>query len=297
MIYKIETYLVIILFSFISIVSSEPNHNISNVVEKYNDYVIQNSLISAKNLKSIIDNPDIKIIFIQSTKHVSCFLPKTSIIPFNKIISIEEGVSYITTKEQIDQLLSKSGIDKDDVIIIYDINNSPYVTRLFWTLKVYGHEYVKILNGGLNAWGNAGFSTIPHPIVLDKTIYQSLDKNVNMIATIEHIKEAMRNENEIILDVRSNEEYNGGHIPGSINIPYRLALNPNGLFKTYQQLQTIYHPKGITPDKVTIYVYCTSGFRSSFTYFVLHELLGYNNVKVYDGSLDEYSKSKLPIVS
>lgn len=288
---NINTFVIVLLtfLSFLGILSLQKYKTIKNykgnlldVVEKNNKYVIQNSIISAVNLKKIINNPDVKVIFSQSNSKPNVFIPNTLMINFNHLMP--RNATQITLKEQINHAFSKAGINNDDMIIIYDVSNSPYVARLFWTLKIYGHDFVKILNGGLNQWINNGFQTINHSITPQETIYLAGDKNEKMIATVENIKEAMKNENEVILDVRSKGAYEKKHFHSAINIPYHVALTSGGMFKTFEALQKVYHPKGITPDKEAIYVYCTTGNSASFTYFVLHELLGYNNVKVYIGS-------------
>jgi len=294
--------IVITIFTFISIISQQHAHknknetvNLIDVAEKNNNYVIQNSLISSSNLNKIIDEQDVRMVYIQSNDLPSTFIPDTRIIPFKKINIVVDGISKITSKTQIEKLLREAGIDNDDIIIIYDLGNSYYATRLFWTLKVYGHENVKILNGGLINWISSGYDTVNKPITPENSTYFSLDKNEQMIATIEHIKEAIKDENEVILDVRSKKEYDSGHIPTAVNIPYTFALDNQGLFRKFETLQKIYHPLGITPDRTTIYVYCNRGNQSSFTYFVLQELLGYNNVVIYDGSFNEYVQTGLPI--
>ncbi|QVK19132.1 sulfurtransferase [Mycoplasmatota bacterium] len=289
----IKTFVIILLtcLSFLGILSFQQDifrkndkDNLLDVVEQNNNYVIQNSIISPRNLNNIIENSDVKVIFIKTNSKPGVLIPNSIIINYNPLFSIKGNSNNISTKGQINQTLSKAGINNDDMIILYDIGNSPYVTRLFWTLKIYGHEFVKILNGGLNHWINDGYHTISHSIPTRESVYLASDKNEKMIATNENIKEAIKNENEIILDVRSKEAYNKGHIPSAINIPYQYSLTSGGIFKTFEALQKLYHPKGITPNKDAIYVYCNTGSRASFTYFVLHELLGYNNVKVYIGS-------------
>ncbi len=255
-----------------------------DVVEKYNNYVIQNSIISASSLQQIVNNSDVKIIFIESNGLPLNFIPNTIIIKFSDIITVKNNITMLAPNEKIDKILSISGIQDDDTVIIYDLGNSTYTTKLYWTLKVYGHEYVKILNGGLNEWLRGNYLTIKTLPMPQEKIYSAHDKNEDMIATLENINEAMNNENEVILDVRPPEQYLKGHISTAINIPYYEALNSEQLFKTFAQLQSIYEPRGITPDKNMVYIYCSTGSRASFTYFVLHELMGYNNVKVYIGS-------------
>lgn len=289
-------YIIILTaYSFLILTSINSNKKIY-AVESYNNYVIQNSIISANKLHKIIYNQDVKVVYIKKNNEVSQYIPNTVIIDYEDIIKTINGVpGMITSKDQIDKIMSNLGISNDDTIIIYDKINSPYATRLFWTLKVYGHEYVKILNGGLDAWERQGFKTEKPLNNVKHSVYISNQKNVNMIATLENIKEALNNGDEIIIDVRSTEEYIKGHIPTAISVPFNLALRNDGLFKTYQDLQKIYEPLGIKKDKTIIYIYCSLGNRGSFTYYVLHELMGYNNVMLYDGSYSEYVKSGLPI--
>ncbi len=289
----LNTILIITLtfFSFIGILSFQKEIKINTVPGNLLD-VLENkeygNLISVKDLNEQMTSPDLKIIFIKSQKLPDVFIPNTRIVNLVDIELSKNSTRYIVDEKQFEEVLSNIGVNNDDTLILYDIDNSPYVARLYWTLKVYGHDYVKILNGGLNHWLKANLKTVNYPLKPEKSDYLSTDINKKMIGTINDIKDAIVSDDEVILDVRSKSSYDKGHIPTAINIPYNVTLDDNGLFKSPEELKAIYYEKGITEDKSIIYIYCTYGRQSAFTYFVLSEILDYNNVIIYDGSYSEY---------
>jgi len=255
----------------------------------------RDNLISAKKLKEIIDNDDVKLLFINDNNLPNDFIDKTRIINLDDIEIKSNNSRYVVDKKKMSSILRDMSINNQDLIIIYDNNNSPYATRLYWSLKLYGHEFLKILDGGLSSWINEGYSTTKQLDKSSPTNYVIGKKNDKMIADIGNIKEAIESQEEIIIDVRSKEEYDKGHIPSAVNIPYYVALDNNGFFKNNENLRKIYNDKGVTPEVNNVYVYCTYGIQSTFTYFVLNELLKYSNVIVYDGSFSEYLHLGLPI--
>lgn len=208
----------------------------------------------------------------------------------------------ITSKEDFQQLLRESGIDNDTTIILYGDNNNWFAAWAYWLLKYYGHNNVKILDGGRKKWKaeNRELSTeIPN---YDKTAYTISEEEKQYRAFRRDIKERLNNDNFGLVDVRSPEEFRGeilapegvkelsqrpGHIPGASNIPWSKAVNEDGTFKTKEELREIYESEGITPDK-EIVAYCRIGERSAHSWFVLNELLEYPNVQNYDGSWTEW---------
>ena len=215
------------------------------------------------------------------------------------------------SKEEMQIFLSERGVSPTDKIIIYDIKGGCDAIRLAWILKIYGHEDIHIMNGGKSAWKKAGYDlTTDAPALSSPTDYRfTKETDESDIVTLEEIKDAINNPNIIIVDTRGEEEYLGepyiskgklypwkkgastyGCIPSAVHLNWSDAveLSDDHRFKSLKDLKHNFTQVGITPDKEII-VYCQSGVRSAHTYYVLHEILGYPNVKNYDGSWIEWS--------
>ncbi|PZM91121.1 MAG: sulfurtransferase [Actinobacteria bacterium] len=205
------------------------------------------------------------------------------------------------SKEQFEALLSERGISNDDTVILYGGNNNWFAAYAYWYFKLYGHRDVRLMDGGRKKWELDG-----RPLVKDvpnrpKTQYVAKDPDLSIRAFRDEVVAAIGKKN--LVDVRSPDEYagrllapahlpqeaaqRGGHIPTAINVPWSKAANEDGTFKSDEELRELYREAGLDENKETI-AYCRIGERSSHTWFVLHELLGYKNVKNYDGSWSEY---------
>ncbi len=215
------------------------------------------------------------------------------------------------SREEMEDLLSEKGVNSDDFILIYDIKGSCDALRFAFLLDLYGHKNWKVINGGKAAWKAASFDlTKDVPTQKTKTNFKfSFEKNESKIATIEDIKAAINNPQIILLDTREIEEYRGapyiskgklypfkkgafdaGCIPTAVHLNWSDAveLNKDHRFKCLKDQKYNFEKAGVTRDKEII-VYCQSGVRSSHTAYVLTEILGYPNVKNYDGSWIEWS--------
>jgi thiosulfate/3-mercaptopyruvate sulfurtransferase len=208
----------------------------------------------------------------------------------------------ILSKEQAEKLLSSSGIGNDTTIILYGDNNNWFAAWAYWQLKMYGHKDVRLMNGGRKKWlaeGRTLMTDIPKP---KPASYKISSVNSSFRAFKADAENAMKGNGFALVDVRSPDEFTGkilappglpetcqrgGHIPGAKSIPWALACNEDGTFKSVEELKTLYEGKGITADK-NIVAYCRIGERSSHTWFVLKYLLGFQNVSNYDGSWTEW---------
>jgi thiosulfate/3-mercaptopyruvate sulfurtransferase len=206
----------------------------------------------------------------------------------------------IPTSEDWAKLLSSAGAGPDTRIIFYGDNNNWFAAFAYWVSKIYGHQNAALMNGGRKKWEleSRPFTTdIPQPAA---TNYPARDADLKYRAFLRDVLDRPSATN--LVDVRSPAEFTGeviappgmtetaqraGHVPGAQNIPWAHAANDDGTFKSADELQKLYASKGITADKDVI-AYCRIGERSSHTWFVLKELLGFNNVKNYDGSWTEY---------
>jgi thiosulfate/3-mercaptopyruvate sulfurtransferase len=199
-------------------------------------------------------------------------------------------------------LLSERGISNDDTVILYGGNNNWFAAYAYWYFKLYGHDKVKLLDGGRKKWeleSRELVTEVPHRAA---TSYRAKDQDKAIRAFRDEVVAAIGKDN--LVDVRSPDEFagrllapahlpqeaaqRGGHIPGAKNVPWSKAAEEDGTFKSDDALRTLYGDEaGLDFSKDTI-AYCRIGERSAHTWFVLHELLGQPNVKNYDGSWTEY---------
>jgi len=205
------------------------------------------------------------------------------------------------SREGFEKLLSAKGISNDDTVILYGGNNNWFAAYAYWYFKLYGHQDVKLLDGGRKKWELDGRQLVKDEPNRAQTSYKAQDPDNSLRAFRDEVVDAIGSKN--LVDVRSPDEFAGklvapahlpqeaaqraGHIPQAINVPWSKAANEDGTFKSDEELQQIYGEAGLDDSKDTI-AYCRIGERSSHTWFVLRELLGHQNVKNYDGSWTEY---------
>ena len=213
----------------------------------------------------------------------------------------DQVVRDILPKEEMEKLLASSGISNDTTVVLYGDNNNWFAAWAFWQMKIYGHDKVRIMNGGRGKWLEEGreISTeIPAPGAAE---YSAAEADNSLRSFLPAVQEALGGGVDMV-DVRSPEEYSGeilappglpetcqrgGHVPGARSIPWGLACNEDGTFKSREELADLYSSRGISGDRPVI-AYCRIGERSSHTWFVLKYLLGLDGVTNYDGSWTEY---------
>ena len=210
----------------------------------------------------------------------------------------------ILNKEDCENLLQKAGINSDTTLVLYGDFNNWFAAFAFWVFKYYGYQDIRLMNGGRKKWLEEDRPISKEIPSYTRGNFKASDPDMNIRVFLNQVKEALNAKDTIkMVDVRSPKEFTGeilappeyptehaqrgGHIPSAANIPWGQAVNDDGTFKSAEELEKIYHPKGITPDKEII-SYCRIGERSSHTWFVLKYLLGYPNVKNYDGSWTEW---------
>ncbi len=209
----------------------------------------------------------------------------------------------IVGKQQLEELLSRSGVSKDTNLVLYGDFNNWFAAFAFWILKYYGVEKVVLMNGGRKKWLAEDKEVTKDIPAYNTTAYKAGGPNEEIRTYLDYVKKLLGNKDKGLVDVRSPAEFTGeitappeypnehaqrgGHIPGAANIPWSQAVKEDGTFKSAEELSNIYVSKGITPDKEII-TYCRIGERSSFSWFVLTYLLGYPKVRNYDGSWTEW---------
>jgi thiosulfate/3-mercaptopyruvate sulfurtransferase len=211
-------------------------------------------------------------------------------------------VRDIVPKAKLEKLLGASGITPDTTIVVYGDNNNWFAAWAFWQLKVYGHRDVRIMDGGRKKWLSENRDVETTKPAIPPTTYTAKDPDLTIRAFLPEVQKAMGRPDVAMVDVRSPAEFTGeilappglpetcqrgGHIPGAKSIPWGKACNEDGTFKSRDELTSLYASQGVTPDKHVI-AYCRIGERSSHTWFVLKYLLGYQDVKNYDGSWTEW---------
>ncbi|WP_206789286.1 sulfurtransferase [Amycolatopsis sp. MtRt-6] len=215
---------------------------------------------------------------------------------------LQDGVRRdFVSKEGFEKLLSEKGISNDDLVILYGGNNNWFAAYAYWYFKLYGHEKVKLLDGGRKKWELDGRELNSDEVKRAATDYKAQDQDLSLRAFRDEVVQSIGSKN--FVDVRSPDEFSGkllapahlpqeqsqvpGHIPGALNVPWAKVANEDGTFKTEEEIKELYKEEGIDEGKGTI-AYCRIGERSSIAWFALHELLGYEDVKNYDGSWTEY---------
>jgi thiosulfate/3-mercaptopyruvate sulfurtransferase len=260
-------------------------------------------LVDADWAKAHLDDPSIRFVEVDvdTTAYDQSHLPGA--VAWNWTSQLADGIRRdIASREEFSALLGASGIGPDTTIVLYGDNNNWFAAWAFWQLKLFGHRDVRILNGGRKYWLDNGLPLTTDAPDHAATDYQLPEPDFALRAFQGDIVPRLGASDFALVDVRSPAEFNGeviappgmsesaqraGHIPGAASIPWAQTVREDGTFKSREELENLYEAKGVTPDKDVV-AYCRIGERSSHSWFVLHELLGYQRVRNYDGSWTEW---------
>jgi thiosulfate/3-mercaptopyruvate sulfurtransferase len=265
------------------------------------------SVVQTDWLEKNLDNPDVKIIEVSTEAGLYERGHIKNAVKFNWYTDLVEVVNRdIVARARFEKLARAAGINKNSIVVLYGDKNNWFAAWGAWIFNTYGIEDVRLVDGGRVKWekdGRALTSIVPSPKAgnfLAKKADRSIRATLN-----QDVLPAVRKKGTVdIVDIRSADEYSGkifapagfqelavraGHIPGAVNVPWGQNVNADGTFKSIADLKKLYADKGIDGKK-TIITYCRIGERSSLTWFVLSEILGYE-VKNYDGSWTEYGNS------
>jgi thiosulfate/3-mercaptopyruvate sulfurtransferase len=209
----------------------------------------------------------------------------------------------LVDKPTFERLMSERGIANDSTVVLYGDKNNWFAAFAYWYLKIYGHQDVRILDGGRQKWIDEGRDLTTDVASRAPAEYSASERDEKIRARRDAVQQAIGEQSKALVDVRSPQEYSGelvaapgyeqegaqraGHIPTAASIPWAQAVRDDGTFKSADELRELYTSKGITPEK-DVTAYCRIGERSAHTWFVLRELLGYEKVKNYDGSWTEW---------
>ena len=270
-----------------------------------NQYAHPEMLVTTDWVQERLNDPKVKLVEIDvdTQAYEAGHIPGS--VGFNWQTQLQDQVVRdIISKEDFEELLGESGIEKDDTVIAYGDNNNWFAAYGLWIFKIYGHADVRLMDGGRLKWLNEDDKElVTTPTEVTPTTYRASDADESLRAFLVDAMEVSKSGSENLVDVRSPDEFTGkilappglpetcqrgGHIPGAKNVPWVTAVAEDGTFKSVEELRKIYiEDQGVTPDKATI-AYCRIGERSSHTWFALKYLLGLENVRNYDGSWTEY---------
>ena len=206
-------------------------------------------------------------------------------------------------KDAFEQLMGRLGVGNDTTLVVYGDKNNWFAAYAYWYLKIYGHHDVRVLDGGRQKWIDEGRELTTDAPPITATTYTARDRDESIRAYRDGVRSSIGAGDHALVDVRSPQEFSGdliappgyeqegaqraGHIPTAKSIPWAQAVRDDGTFKSADELRQLYEGKGVTPAK-EVTAYCRIGERSAHTWFVLRELLGYDDVKNYDGSWTEW---------
>jgi thiosulfate/3-mercaptopyruvate sulfurtransferase len=209
----------------------------------------------------------------------------------------------IFSKQSCEDLLQRAGINNDTTLILYGDFNNWFAAFAFWVFKYYGYDDIRLMNGGRKKWLEEDRPLSKDIPEYPKGNFKAAEPDNSIRVFLNYVRDSIESSQKVLIDVRSPKEFTGeilappeyptehaqrgGHIPGALNIPWSQAVSEDGTFKSAEELKKLYESKGISPTKEVI-TYCRIGERSSHTWFVLKYLLGYPDVKNYDGSWTEW---------
>jgi len=259
-------------------------------------------------LEQNIDNPKVRIIEVSTEPGI---YERGHIKNSVKLVWHTDLVDTVNrdiiSQAKFTALVQKAGIDEDTTVVLYGDKNNWFAAWGAWIFNIYGQKDVRVLDGGRVKWEKDGraLTTAVPTFKAGNFVAKAADKNLRAALTRDVLPVAKKERKATLIDIRSADEYSGkifapagfqelavraGHIPGAINVPWGLNVNSDGTFKTVAELKKLYADKGVTGADQII-TYCRIGERSSLTWFVLSEILGFSRVKNYDGSWTEYGNS------
>jgi len=261
-------------------------------------------LVDTQWVQDHLDDPSIRIVEVDENPALYAEAHIPGAIGFDWKKDLQDQVKRdFLGPEEFGQLLGSRGISNDHTIVLYGDRNNWFAAYTYWYLNYYGHDNVRLMNGPREKWISEGRPTTSEVPSYDSATFRAQPGDDRIRAMRDEVLAAL-DSNINLVDVRSPQEFSGeliamagyeqegaqraGHIPGAASVPWAQAVKEDGTFKDADELRELYAGKGVIADGNDIIAYCRIGERSAHTWFVLHELLGQQNVKNYDGSWTEW---------
>jgi thiosulfate/3-mercaptopyruvate sulfurtransferase len=260
-------------------------------------------LVSTDWVQEHLDDDSIRIVEVDENPalYADSHIPGAIGFDWQKDLQDQVKRDFLGPKE-FGELFGSRGISNDHMVVLYGDRNNWFAAYTYWYLKYYGHDNVKLINGPREKWIGEGKPTSKEAPSYPPAKFEAKGPNEEIRAVRDEMLKLIGSDTRLV-DVRSPQEYSGeliamagyeqegaqrgGHIPGAANVPWAQAVNEDGTFKSADSLRELYEGKGVVNGN-DIVAYCRIGERSAHTWFVLHELLGNDNVKNYDGSWTEW---------
>ena len=271
-----------------------------------NEYAYPEVLVNTQWTEEHLNDSNVRIAEVDYDPKSNYFLGHIpGAVLFDWRQDINDPISRnVLSKQACEKLLAeKAGLNENTILILYGDFNNWFAAFAFWVFKYYGYKDIRLMNGGRKKWLEEDRTVIKDIPTYSPGNFKASDPDEKIRTYLTQVSNSIKQNSTVMVDVRSPAEFTGeitappeyptehaqrgGHIPGAVNIPWSKAVNEDGTFKTLEDLKKLYEEKGITSDK-DIISYCRIGERSSHTWFVLKYLLGYPNVKNYDGSWTEW---------
>ncbi len=267
------------------------------------DYAYPEALVSTEWVAQHASDPKVRIaeVDVDTAEYSKGHVPGA--IGWNWTTQLCDTVRRdILSKSHFEKLMAESGISNDTTVILYGDNNNWFAAWALWQMKMYGHEAVRLMNGGRKKWLAEGRDVSTGVPSIARASYTASGPDNALRAFLDQVQAAVQGGHTSLVDVRSPAEFTGeilappglpetcqrgGHIPGARSVPWGKACNDDGTFKSYDDLKALYGVEGVDGSKPVI-AYCRIGERSSHTWFVLRYLLGFDHVRNYDGSWTEW---------
>lgn len=269
-----------------------------------NSYANPTALVDADWVQAHLNDPGVRLVEVDvdTSAYETGHIPGA--IGWNWQTDLQRRpVRDIPTKAEWEALLSRTGIAPNTTVVLYGDNHNWFAAFAYWLFKLYGHDQVRLLNGGRKKWLDDGRETTTDVASYPATSYTASEANQALRAYRDDVAATVGKGSTTLIDVRSPKEFSGellapenlpqegaqrgGHVPGAQNVPWATAVNDDSTFKSAIDLRQIYGAKGIQ-DGTPAVTYCRIGERSAHTWFVLTELLGQSDVRNYDGSWTEW---------
>jgi thiosulfate/3-mercaptopyruvate sulfurtransferase len=261
-------------------------------------------LVETDWLEQHLDDPSIRIVEVDENPALYAEAHIPGAIGFDWRSDLQDPVRRdFLGPEAFGELFGSRGISNDHLIVLYGDRNNWFAAYTYWYLKYYGHDKVRLLNGPRDKWIAEGRPTTTEVPSYEPQTFRASPGDDRIRARRDEVLKALEADTRLV-DVRSPQEYSGeiiamagyeqegaqraGHIPGAASVPWAQAVREDGTFKSPDELRELYTSKGVIDGSTPVIAYCRIGERSAHTWFVLHELLGQQDVKNYDGSWTEW---------